>query len=101
LKGGSKSRRSLMMNVAVRDALVLQLKQQRQTRLVATDLWREQDFVSTNSYCDHWHPDAASSTFQEVLKAPGLPRVRLDDLRHSCATMLLSKGSTRNWFRSN
>ena len=92
LKGGSKSRRSLIMNVAVRDALVLQLEQQRETRLVASDLWREKDFVFTNNVGDHWHPDTASSTFQEVLKAAGLPHVRLHDLRHSCATMLLAKG---------
>ena len=96
LKTGSKSRRPLTMNPAVRDALVLQLEQQRETRLLASDLWREQDYVFTNSFGDHWHPDTASSTFQEVLKAAGLCRVRLHDLRHTVATVLLSKGITRN-----
>jgi integrase len=34
----------------------------------------------------------ASQTFRKVLAAQGLPRMRLHELRHGCATVLLAKG---------
>ncbi|HEV3150677.1 MAG TPA: tyrosine-type recombinase/integrase, partial [Acidobacteriaceae bacterium] len=55
--------------------------------------WREQDYVFTSANGDHWHPDTASGTFQELLTLAGLPHVRLHDLRHSCATALLTEGT--------
>jgi integrase len=87
------SRRSLRMSPIVRDALVEQMERQREQRHLAGDGWREQDFVFTSAKGDHWHPDTASSTFQELLTVAGLPHVRLHDLRHSCATALLTKGT--------
>jgi len=38
------------------------------------------------------HPDEISHLFQKVLTDAGLPSVRFHDLRHSCATLLLSLG---------
>ena len=38
------------------------------------------------------HPDDISRLFPTVLKAAKLPKVRFHDLRHSCATLLLSLG---------
>ena len=38
------------------------------------------------------HPDDISRLFPTVLKAAKLSKVRFHDLRHSCATLLLSRG---------
>ncbi len=39
------------------------------------------------------HPDTLSAWFGEAAKAAGLPRIRLHDLRHTCATLLLANGA--------
>lgn len=38
------------------------------------------------------HPHVLSQTFERVLTAAGLPRIRLHDLRHTHATLLLRAG---------
>jgi len=38
------------------------------------------------------HPDDLSRLFPTVLAAAKLPKVRFQDLRHSCASLLLSLG---------
>jgi integrase len=37
-------------------------------------------------------PDEISREFPSVLKEANLPKIRFNDLRHSCATLLLSLG---------
>ena len=38
------------------------------------------------------HPDFVSKRFDRLVKAAGVPRIRLHDLRHTCATTLLEQG---------
>jgi integrase len=38
------------------------------------------------------HPDNVSRVFPTILDAAKLPKVRFHDLRHSCASLLLSLG---------
>ena len=40
-----------------------------------------------------FHPDTISRQFKEILKAAGLREIRFHDLRHSCASLLLSRGA--------
>ena len=54
--------------------------------------WVEQDFVFTNSSGGPLHPDEMSRELPKLLKEAELPGVRLHDLRHSCASMLLAMG---------
>jgi len=39
-----------------------------------------------------WHPDTVSHLTQEALRAAGVDKHRLHDLRHTCATYLLKNG---------
>jgi len=54
--------------------------------------WQDGDFVFTTGLGTPMHPDDVSRLFPTVLKAAKLPKVRFHDLRHSCATLLLSLG---------
>jgi integrase len=54
--------------------------------------WKDQDFVFTTSLGTPMNPDEISHVFPEVLKAAKLPKVRFHDLRHTCASLLLSLG---------
>ena len=46
--------------------------------------------VFTNTLGAPLTPEAINRDLASVLKAAGLPRIRTHDLRHSCATLLLS-----------
>lgn len=39
-----------------------------------------------------YSPDYVSHTFHKLLKKHDLPHIRFHDLRHTCASMLLSEG---------
>lgn len=41
-----------------------------------------------------WHPEYATKRFDTLVKASGLPPVRLHDLRHCAATFMLAAGAT-------
>jgi integrase len=38
------------------------------------------------------HPDFVSKRFDRLVRAAGVPRIRLHDLRHTAATLLLEAG---------
>ena len=54
--------------------------------------WAEGDFLFTGGTGRPLHPDDVSRELPAILKAAGLPKARLHDLRHCCATLLLSMG---------
>ena len=54
--------------------------------------WKEFDYVFTSSIGTPLQPEKVTRSFAAALKAAKLPRVRFHDLRHSCATLLLSLG---------
>jgi integrase len=54
--------------------------------------WRDNGFVFTTGLGTPVHPDDISRLLPGVLEAAKLPRVRFHDLRHLCATLLLSLG---------
>jgi integrase len=65
---------------------------QDKERQWAGSKWKENGFVFTTGLGTPMHPDDISRLLPMVLKAAQLPRVRFHDLRHSCATLLLSLG---------
>lgn len=51
------------------------------------------DFVCVDDHGDLVTPNYLSWTFPKFLEKHGLRRIRLHDLRHTCASILLSKGA--------
>ncbi len=68
-----------------------QIKQNKE-REWAGSKWHEGEFVFTTTTGTPLHPDNMSRLFPTILKEAKLPKVRFHDLRHSCATLLLSLG---------
>ncbi|MGH2510958.1 MAG: site-specific integrase, partial [Ktedonobacteraceae bacterium] len=58
-----------------------------------TEIWANKDLIFTNAEGDYIGVTTVREAFNRVLKDAGLPHVRFHDLRHSMATILLSRGT--------
>jgi integrase len=87
-----KSRRSLRMPRSVIDALLRRHLIQEAQRIKAGAKWTESGFVFTGPRGDVVAPEKINELHQEMLQRANLPHVRFHDLRHTAATLLLSKG---------
>ena len=88
----ARSRRVVSVpDVAVR-ALQAHRFRQMQDRRRAGDRWQDRGLV----FCTRWgtpiEPRNATRSFKRVLVRAELPEIRFHDLRHSCATLLLTQG---------
>jgi integrase len=75
-------------------ALEIPREAQNGERARAGSLWQETDLMFTSTIGTP--VDVGNLTyrsFRPLLKHAGLPRIRFHDLRHTCATLLLSKGT--------
>ncbi len=88
-----KSRRSIHLAPTTLDALKLHRVRQHEQRLAAGPEWDEQGWIFCNTL---GRPVEVGNmmrrSFRPILAKAGLPRIRFHDLRHSCATLLLSLG---------
>ncbi len=58
----------------------------------AGDLWRENGLIfASESGSPLSRQHVTAHRFKPLLKRAGLPEIRFHDLRHTCATLLLSK----------
>jgi integrase len=73
-------------------ALARQKENQRKAREWCGARWKETDFVFTTSVGTPMQPEMVTREFKRAIAASGLPDMRLHDLRHSCATLLLAQG---------
>ncbi|MFI0351325.1 tyrosine-type recombinase/integrase [Actinomadura sp. 9N407] len=65
---------------------------QNTERLAAGDAWRETGHVFTTQTGDPLHPAFVTEQFEQLSMETGLPPIRLHDLRHGAASILLSAG---------
>ena len=75
-------------------ALVLRqyrIKQERQRDMVGRAL-TDDDFVFAHPDGNPWDPSSITHAFQRMLRKTALPHVRLHDLRHTHATLMLKAG---------
>ncbi len=87
-----KSRRSIRLAGSVTEALRRHRSAQNKERLRLGTLWKDQDLVFANRTGAPL--DVANLTnysFRPLLERAELPRIRFHDLRHTCATLLLSR----------
>jgi integrase len=87
-----KARRVLRIPQICLTSLVAHKSAQEKKRLWAGSKWRDAGFIFTSGIGTPIGPDEISSDFPAILKAAKLPKVRFHDLRHSCASLLLSLG---------
>lgn len=74
-------------------ALLSGLKvKQREEREAFGMVWTESDYVFSHIDGRPFHPDTVSHTFADIVKKAGFPHLRLHDLRHTHATMMMEMG---------
>jgi integrase len=87
----AKSRRPLPLLDFVGEALKAHRARQLRERLQAGADWLDNGFVFTGDHGQPLDPDGAlRDAFKTVLAKAGLPDIRLHDLRHSAASLLLA-----------
>lgn len=87
-----RAKRKLRIPQVCLTALVRWRLLQAQHKQWAGLKWTEEDFVFTGAAGKPLHPDEISRELPAILTAAGLPKMRLHDLRHGCASLLLAQG---------
>lgn len=93
--GPTKTGRGRMVPIGPDTARVLRHHrvQQAQARLLAGSAWQDDGFMFTTALGQPLNPTGAVyTTFRRLTTGAGLPPIRLHDLRHTSATLLLQAG---------
>lgn len=88
----SRSRRTIALPAVAVAALRSHRVRQLEARLAAGRHWHDGGFVFTSAVGTPLEPRNVTRQFKALLTAAKLPDMRLHDLRHSCATLLLAQG---------
>jgi integrase len=86
------TRRGFLKTVAQRRLPPAHRKRQLKARLAAGAAWQDTGHVFTSPIGTPADPHNLQKHFRALLARAGLPPVRIHDLRHSCATLLLAQG---------
>ena len=87
-----RSRRTIPIPQLAVDALRRQRSRQAEDRLVAGAAWQDNGLVFTTALGTALDGSNVTHRFQRLLAEAGLPRQRFHDLRHACASFLLTQG---------
>ena len=88
----ARSRRSVKLGQRAVAALRDHRLRQIEARLRLGPDWRDEDLVFANETGGKLDPSHQTAVFKVALSRAGLPAIRFHDLRHSAATLLLTKG---------
>ena len=89
----ARSRRIIPLPDALVEALKLRREQQETDRLTAGDeFWEDWGLVFTTRFGTPLSPRNDYRDFQRLVAAAGLRHVRLHDLRHTAASLMLAQG---------
>ncbi|WP_246266465.1 site-specific integrase [Nonomuraea typhae] len=86
------SDRTIALDADTVAALRAHRKRQAAERLAAGEAWTETGFVFTDEIGRPLHPQQVSDQFYLLAFQVGLPPVRLHDLRHGAASLMLAAG---------
>jgi integrase len=84
--------RSVELTEAASEALKNHLARQLEEIEALGDDYRDQGLVFPGERGQPMRPYTLTGKLERILKHKGLPPIRFHDLRHTCATLLLSKG---------
>jgi integrase len=89
----ARSRRTVHLPAPLLEKLIAHKRKQAEVRLKLGPVWQAFDLI----FCSEEGtplsiPNLTYRYFRRILTKAGLPRIRLYDLRHSCATLLLIAG---------
>jgi integrase len=87
-----RSRRVIRLNANVVAELKAHRARQNQERLAAGAIWLDRGIVFCNEVGGYTYHSSVLRRFRRILKSCGLPRIRLHDLRHTAATLMLASG---------
>lgn len=85
-----RGRRKIMLAPFVVEMLNAHRSNQMEERYKMGDKWVDRNLVFCGSQGNYFIPNYLLKIFKKALTAAGLPRMRVHDLRHSAATILLS-----------
>ena len=87
-----RSERSIPLPDELKTVLLAHRSRQEVERAAAGERWRESGLVFTTMIGTPIEPNQFSRYFRVLATKAGLSDVRLHDLRHTCASMLLAQG---------
>ena len=87
----ARSRRQIALTAGAVAVLTDQATRQKWERIRAKG-WGDLDLVFPNSVGRHQETSRLMTEFRKLLAAAGLPQIRFHDLRHTAATLMLSRG---------
>ncbi len=87
-----RSRRAVSVPAPVSEALQRHRATQTMARLAAGPAWQDGDLVFAGRQGGPMSRTRLRLAFQGLLAAAALPRIRLHDLRHTMATLMLAQG---------
>ena len=86
----NKSRRTVVLPSSLVHKLVKHKSEQVIKKLKARDLWKNNDLVFCTEFgTPHSIPNLTYRYYKPILEMAGIPQIRLYDLRHTHATLLL------------
>lgn len=88
----ARSRRTIRLPVTAVDVLRQHRAQQNRERLLAGSRWIDKKLVFTSTIGTPLDERNVRRAFRGICNAAGTPVIRIHDLRHTCATLLLVQG---------
>jgi integrase len=89
----ARSRRTIHLTAVAVQALRQHQDYTKLMRAVARDRWRESGLVFTSTVGDGMEAGVVNDNLNRLLAKAGLPKIRVHDLRHTVATILLQGGA--------
>jgi integrase len=86
------SERIILIPLHVCNILNAHRAKQNELRLKAGEQWEERDLVFCNRHGGFLRQHVVAERFHKLLDEVGLPRMRVHDLRHSAASIMLAMG---------
>jgi integrase len=87
-----RSRRTVPLGPVLTKTLKEHRVRQAADRMAAGSRWQDSDLVFATLSGAPLEPNDISKRFPKLCEAAGLRRIRLHDLRHTCASLLLAQG---------